>query len=114
MKVKDLMETINPNAVEITVTKVNGIPVVWEPFKGEGAGVYEVTHIDLGVGELRVAISGGTGLRTQGYTRAAKPISKMNANELREWAVRLGGKAVYGTSKDALKLICYQLEREAK
>ena len=111
MYVKDLMEAFDG---ELIVAKVNGIPVVWEPFKGEGADVYKVTHIDLMTGKLRIAISGGTGSRTQGYIRDAKPISKMNTNELREWAIQLGARGVYGTSKETLKLICRRLESEAK
>lgn len=115
MYVKDLLEAINQKEVEVIVTKVNGIPVVWEPFNGEGAGIYKVSGLKVGIGQLRIEIVGGTGVRTQGYTRDGKTISRMNADELRAYAVLLGadGKRLYGTSKDTLKMICSRLERES-
>ena len=112
MYVKDLQEAFDGDLI---VTKVNGIPVELERFKGEGAGIYKVSSFKAGFDELRIEIVGGTGEQTQGYTRfGGKPVSKMNANELRAYAVALGEdrNRLYGTSNDALRMIIRKLERE--
>ena len=43
----------------------------------------------------------------------ARKLHKMNANELRDYAVLLGAdrKTLYGTSRDALRLIVQRLEK---
>lgn len=43
-------------------------------------------------------------------------LSKMNTNQLREYAVSLGAdrKRLYGTSKESMKIIISKLEREQK
>lgn len=40
-----------------------------------------------------------------------RSLSKMNANQLREIAVKLGGKKLYGTSKDSLIIYIFNLEK---